>query len=125
MSIPRTATVEVPVLIVGAGPAGLAHSVALRRKGVGYLVVDRPRATAAYIRCGWQLTTLAQDQDGVTSVVEERDGEATLAVRSRSVVGADSARSRVPGQAGLTGEGSDNLAGAANIWFRADLSRYL
>src|SRR5260370_25778323 len=39
-------TREGPVLIVGAGPAGLALSVALSRYGVGHLVVERHRGTA-------------------------------------------------------------------------------
>ena len=216
MSIPGSEAVEVPVLIVGAGPAGLALSVALSRYGVGHLVVERHRSTAhtprahiinqrtieifrhlgisdrfhavatpqhlmannlttlaglevarsetwgtsaeraadyraaspepmancpqtvlepmllgtardmgADIRFGWEFTSLAQDQDGVTSVIHERDGEATLTVRSQYVVGADDARSQVLGHAGLTVEGPDDLARAANIWFRADLSRYL
>src|SRR5208282_4630926 len=64
-------------------------------------------------------------QDGVTSVIRQRDKDATLTVRSRYVVGADGARSQVLGEAGLTVEGPDDLARAANIWFRADLSRYL
>ena len=42
----QTSTVEVPVLIVGAGPAGLALSVALSRYGVGHLLVERHRDTA-------------------------------------------------------------------------------
>src|SRR6201984_2463585 len=46
MSIPGPQTVEVPVLIVGAGPAGLALSVALSRYGVGHLLVERHRDTA-------------------------------------------------------------------------------
>ena len=218
MSIPGPSTVEVPVLIVGAGPAGLALSAALSRYGVGHLLVERHRGTAhtprahiinqrtveilrhlgisdrfhavatpqhlmannlwvttlaglevarsetwgtsaeraadyraaspepmancpqtvlepmllaaardmgADIRFGWEFTHLAQDHDGVTSVVQERDGDATLTVRSQYVVGADGARSQVLGQAGLTVEGPDDLARAANIWFRADLSRYL
>ena len=218
MSIPGSEAVEVPVLIVGAGPAGLALSVALSRYGVGHLVVERHRGTAhtprahiinqrtieifrhlgisdrfhavatpqhlmannlwvttlaglevarsetwgtsaeraadyraaspepmancpqtvlepmllgaardmgADIRFGWEFVSLVQDQDGVTSVVRQRDGDATLTVRSRYVVGADGARSRVLGQAGLAVEGPDDLARAANIWFRADLSRYL
>src|ERR1700722_6175991 len=217
-SNPATVTHQVPVLIVGAGPAGLALSVALARYGVEHLVVERHHGTAptprahiinqrtieifrhlgisdrfhavatpqhlmannlwvttlaglevarsetwgtsaeraadyraaspepmancpqtvlepmllaatrdmgADIRFGWEFIHLAQDQDGVTSVVQERDGEATLTVRSQYVVGADGARSRVLGQAGLTVEGPDDLARAANIWFRADLSRYL
>ena len=218
MSIPGSSTVEVPVLIVGAGPAGLALSAALSRYGVGHLLVERHRGTAhtprahiinqrtveilrhlgisdrfhavatpqhlmannlwvttlagqevarsetwgtsaeraadyraaspepmancpqtvlepmllaaardmgADIRFGWEFTSLAQDEAGVTSVIHERDGDATLTVRSQYVAGADGARSRVLGQAGLTVEGPDDLARAANIWFRADLSRYL
>jgi 2-polyprenyl-6-methoxyphenol hydroxylase-like FAD-dependent oxidoreductase len=46
MSIPGPSTVEVPVLIVGAGPAGLALSAALARYGVGHLLVERHRGTA-------------------------------------------------------------------------------
>jgi 2,4-dichlorophenol 6-monooxygenase len=211
-------TIEVPVLIVGAGPAGLALSVALARYGVGHLVIERHRGTAhtprahiinqrtieilrhlgisdrfhavatpqhlmannlwvttlagqevarsetwgtsaeraadyrmaspepmancpqtvlepmllgaardlgADIRFGWEFTHLTPDSGGVTSVIRERDGAATLTVRSRYVVGADGARSQVLGQAGLTVEGPDDLARAANIWFRADLARYL
>src|ERR1700684_1284741 len=46
MSIPGQETVEVPVLIVGAGPAGLALSAALARYGVRHLLVERHRGTA-------------------------------------------------------------------------------
>jgi 2,4-dichlorophenol 6-monooxygenase len=218
MSIPGSEAVEVPVLIVGAGPAGLALSAALARYGVEHLVIERHRGTAhtprahiinqrtveifrhlgisdrfhavatpqhlmannlwvttlaglevarsetwgtsaeraadyraaspesmancpqtvlepmlltaardlgADIRFGWEFISLAPDQDGVTSVIRARDGDAALTVRSQYVVGADGARSRVLGHAGLTAEGPDDLARAANIWFRADLSRYL
>ena len=89
------------------------------------MLLAAARDMGADIRFGWEFIHLAQDQDGVTSVVQERDGEATLTVRSQYVVGADGARSRVLGQAGLTVEGPDDLARAANIWFRADLSKYL
>jgi 2,4-dichlorophenol 6-monooxygenase len=46
MSNPGSSTVEVPVLIVGAGPAGLALSAALSRYGVAHLLVERHRGTA-------------------------------------------------------------------------------
>jgi 2,4-dichlorophenol 6-monooxygenase len=89
------------------------------------MLLAASRDLGADIRFGWEFIHLTQDEDGVTSVIQERDGEATLTVRSGYVVGADGARSRVLGQAGLTVEGPDDLARAANIWFRADLSRYM
>src|ERR1700745_4408607 len=46
MSIPGPRAVEVPVLIVGGGAAGVALSAALSRYGVGHLVVERHRDTA-------------------------------------------------------------------------------
>src|ERR1700753_4173516 len=46
MWIPGAEAVEVRVLIVGAGPPGLALSVALSRYGVGHLLVERHRGTA-------------------------------------------------------------------------------
>ncbi|MGB9227405.1 FAD-dependent monooxygenase, partial [Mycobacterium sp.] len=48
----------------------------------------------------------------------------TRTVRSRYVIGADGARTRVLAEAGLMAEGPDDLGRAANIWFRADLSKY-
>jgi 2,4-dichlorophenol 6-monooxygenase len=89
------------------------------------MLLTAARDMGADVRFGWEFISLTQDQDGVTSVIRERDGETTLTVRSRYVVGADGARSRVLGHAGLAAEGPDDLARAANIWFRADLSRYL
>jgi 2,4-dichlorophenol 6-monooxygenase len=89
------------------------------------MLLAAARDMGADIRFGWEFVSLAPDQDGVTSVIRARDGDATLTVRSQYVVGADGARSRVLGHAGLTAEGPGDLARAANIWFRADLSRYL
>jgi 2,4-dichlorophenol 6-monooxygenase len=212
-----TGDVEVPVLIVGAGPAGLVASLALARYGVAHLTVERHPSTAHTPRAHiinqrtveilralgvskrfhevatpqrmmsnnlW-ITTLAdpevarsqtwgtapdrageyesaspepmancpqtvleplllaaareagaqiefnvefvcfeQDSDGVTSVIRDRRTGATRTVRSRYLIGSDGARSRVLEQAGLAVEGPDDLARAANIWFRADLTRF-
>src|SRR5579864_9514197 len=205
MSIPGSEAVEVPVLIVGAGPAGLALSVALSRDGVGHLVDERHRDTAhtprahiinqrtveifrhlgisdrfhavatpqhlmannlwvttlaglevarsetwgtgaeraadyrvaspepmancpqtvlepmllgaardlrADIRFGWEFTGLTEDPDGVTSVVRQRDGDATQTGRPRDVVAGDGAPSRFLGLDGLTVEGRGELARA-------------
>jgi len=89
------------------------------------LLLAAARDTGADIRFGWEFLSLEQDEAGVTSIIQERESQETLMVRSHYVVGADGARSRVLGQAGLTVNGPDDLARAANIWFRADLSRFL
>ena len=214
---PESAAVEVPVLIVGAGPAGLALSLSLRRYGVDHLLVERHAGTAhtprahiinqrtieilrrlgvserfqavatpqhmmsnnlwvttladrevarsetwgtaadrageylaaspepmancpqtvlepllleaareagAYIRFDVEFARLDQDSGGVTSTLRNRrTGEVTV-VRSQYVIGADGARSKVLAEAGLAAEGPADLARAANVWFRADLSRY-
>jgi putative polyketide hydroxylase len=89
-------TEELPVVIAGAGPAGLAAAIALARLGVETMLVERraepsslPRATVVSLRsmelirswgiedavraggvdvewCGWQSDTLATVADGST-----------------------------------------------------------
>src|SRR5207244_4718629 len=46
-------------------------------------------------------------------------------VRCDYLIGADGGRSRVVEQAGLPIEGEAGLATAVNVWFEADLARYL
>jgi 2,4-dichlorophenol 6-monooxygenase len=218
MTKPAESTaMEVPVLIVGAGPAGLALSLSLRRYGVDHLLVERHAGTAhtprahivnqrtveifrrlgvserfhavctpqhmmrnnlwvttladrevarsetwgtaadrageyfaaspepmancpqtvlepmlleaareagADIRFNVEFVELDQDSDGVTATLRNRRTSEVTVVRSQYVIGADGARSKVLTEAGLEAEGPADLARAANVWFRADLSRY-
>jgi 2,4-dichlorophenol 6-monooxygenase len=79
----------------------------------------------ADIRFGHELVSYAQDADGVIALVRERATGETRQVRCAYLVGADGARSRVVEQAGLPIEGEAGLGSAVNVWFEADLSRYL
>ena len=89
------------------------------------LLLDAAREAGADIRFRTEFLELAQDADGVTSTIRNRDTGEVTTVRSRYVIGADGARSKVLAQAGLDVEGPADLARAANVWFRADLSRYV
>ena len=88
------------------------------------MLLGAAREAGADIEFQTEFVELHQDGDGVTSVIRCRTTGDTRTVRSRYVIGADGARSRVLTEAGLTVAGPDDLGRAANIWFRADLSRF-
>ncbi|HEY4456847.1 MAG TPA: FAD-dependent monooxygenase [Pseudonocardiaceae bacterium] len=89
------------------------------------LLLGAARDAGADIRFEHVFESAVADEDGVTSTIRNRATGDTITVRSRYVLGADGARSKVLAAAGLTVDGPAGLAHAANIWFRADLSRYL
>jgi len=83
---------------------------------------ERPEAD---LRFGHEFLHYTQDPDGVTATVRERATGTELTIRCRYLLGADGGRSRVVEQAGLPIEGEAGLAHAMNVWFDADLTRYL
>lgn len=66
-----------------------------------------------------------QDADGVTTTLRDRLTGGTLTVRSKYLVGADGANSKVAEDAALPFAGSMGLAGSMNILCRADLTKYV
>jgi 2,4-dichlorophenol 6-monooxygenase len=77
------------------------------------------------VRFGHEFHRLDRDDDGVTVVIEDRDAGTTLTVRCQYLIGADGGRSVILEQAGLGVDGEAGLSHAANIWFEADLTRFL
>jgi 2,4-dichlorophenol 6-monooxygenase len=205
-------SVEVPVLVVGAGPVGLAASILLSLRGIGCRVIDRrdgphrapqahvvnprtleilrsagfdiaelrrlatPRADGSTVRWVTTLTgeelgalpyerqgdenllytptpllnlsqhllepvllgearkrrgvdvsyghewqALEQGAGGVTSVVRDLEGERTYEIRSRYVLAADGAGSRVRKGLGIGMVGPDRLQSFVMIHFEANL----
>jgi 2,4-dichlorophenol 6-monooxygenase len=88
------------------------------------MLLAAAREAGADIEFQTEFVELRQDAAGVTSVIRDRATGATRTVRSRYVIGADGARSRVLTEVGLTVAGPDDLGRAANIWFRADLAKF-
>jgi 2-polyprenyl-6-methoxyphenol hydroxylase-like FAD-dependent oxidoreductase len=115
---------EVPVLIAGAGPAGLAAAATLTLHGVPSLVVERrpgpsthPRATTVWF--GAEMTRFTVCADGVRATVRTADG--TREVRARHLAAADGARSAVREALGIPMHGSDDVLGAVTALVRAPL----
>ncbi len=83
------------------------------------------RRSGADLRFGHEFLGYERDGDEFASTVRRRStGEETV-IRSRHLIGADGARSKVLELAGLIVEGRAAISHAVNIWFRADLSRHL
>ncbi|MEO0997110.1 MAG: FAD-dependent monooxygenase [Pseudomonadota bacterium] len=77
------------------------------------------------VRFDTEYLGMEQDGDGVTSQLKDRLTGETLTVRSRYLIGADGANSRVVDDAGLPVEGEMGLSGSMNMVFDADLSKYV
>ena len=76
---------------------------------------------AAELRYGWQWESSEQDDDGVTSRLRELATDSVHEVRSRYVVAADGAGSRVRRSLGIEMRGPANLQSFMMIHFAANL----
>ncbi|MDM0045928.1 FAD-dependent monooxygenase [Variovorax dokdonensis] len=69
---------------------------------------------------GWEAEAVAQDADGVTVTLRERQGDGRKLLRSAYVVGADGARSVVREQAGITQTRTDHDRMMVLLVFRSE-----
>ncbi|MFF0745860.1 FAD-dependent oxidoreductase [Streptomyces sp. NPDC004111] len=79
----------------------------------------------AKVRFDTELLSFAQDADGVDARLLDRLTGHEFVLRSRYLIGADGANSRVAEQLGLPFEGREATGGSINIVFEADLTRYV
>ncbi len=89
------------------------------------ILVSQAQVRGAKVRFDTEYLGHEQDADGVTTTVRDRLTGTEHTVRSRYVVGADGARSKVAEDLGLPFEGPGAVAGALSIVFEADLSRFV
>jgi 2,4-dichlorophenol 6-monooxygenase len=83
------------------------------------------QARGAKVRFDTEYLSHVQDGDGVTTTVRDRLTGGEYTVRSKYLVGADGARSKVAADLGLPFEGPGAVGGALGIIFEADLSRFV
>ena len=80
-------------------------------------------APGAEVWFGFELVTLAQDDDGVRAVLHDHRSGRTREVKTLFVVGADSAHSTVRAQLGIPMAGPGALAEYHSVQFRAPLAQ--
>ncbi|MDJ0868214.1 MAG: FAD-dependent monooxygenase [Myxococcota bacterium] len=73
------------------------------------------------LRYGWQWERSEQDEAGVTSIVRDLDGDETHEVRSRWLIAADGAGSRVRRSLGIEMQGPPRISSFLMIHFAANL----
>ena len=66
-----------------------------------------------------------QDADGVTTICLDRMTGQEISIRSKYLIGADGGNSLVAENENLPFEGKMGVGGSMNIYFRADLSKYV
>ncbi len=88
------------------------------------ILIDEAASRGVVTRFATEFVDLVQDDDGVTSTLQDRVTGARFTVRSRYVVGADGGQSPVADAIGLPLSGEPGLAPALNVRFHADLSKY-
>ena len=89
------------------------------------LLVHHAAARGASLAVNTEYLAHAQDADGVTTTLRDRLSGREYAVRSRYLVGADGARSKIVEDLGLPLEGHVARAGTHYTLFTADLSRWV
>jgi 2,4-dichlorophenol 6-monooxygenase len=86
------------------------------------MLIKTAQERGARIRFETEYLSHVQDDDGVTTTVRDRLTGAEYTIRSRYVIGADGARSKVAADLGLPFEGPGAVGGSMSIVFEADLS---
>lgn len=81
------------------------------------------RGTQARMSC--EYLSHEQDAEGVISTIRDRLSGKDFTVRSKYLVGADGGNSLVAEQIELLMDGKMGVGGSMNIYFRADLSKYV
>ncbi|MGY1706578.1 FAD-dependent oxidoreductase [Geodermatophilus sp. SYSU D00697] len=89
------------------------------------ILVQAAQERGARIRFDTEYVSHEQDDDGVTTTVRDRLSGAEYTIRSKYLIGADGARSKVAADLDLPYEGPGAVAGALSIVFEADLSRFV
>ena len=112
---------DIPHLNEGVRDLSPSERLFITQQALEPMLKVRAEEYGADLRFGTELVAIAQDADGVTARVRDRDRGAETTVRAQYVVAADGAHSPVRGQLGIAMRGRGVLSRSLTIYFRAEV----
>lgn len=89
--------------------------------GLEPMLKTKAEELGAELRYGTEMISFEEDSDGVTVVLRDRDSGETSTVRTRYMIAADGAHSRIRNQLGIPMLGHGTLSKSVTIYFRASV----
>lgn len=89
------------------------------------LLVKTAAVRGAKVRFDTEYLSHEQDEDGVTTTLRDRITGHSFQIRSKYLIGADGANSKVASDIDLPLEGEMGKSGSMNLLFQADLTRFV
>ena len=115
----------VPDLNAGVDAFSPCRRLFLTQPGLEPILRRRAEGTGARVLDGHEVTAFEQDATGVTTSVKDLDTGKERTIRSKYLVGADGAHSRVRDLAGIEFDGRGVFSNSVTIYFKAPLARLL
>lgn len=88
------------------------------------ILLDHCQQAGADVRLHHEVTSVAQDAEGVTAMVVPRRGGPPFVVRAQYAIGCDGTKTVVGEAGGFEWEGQAGLGNAITVWIEADLAKY-
>ncbi len=93
--------------------------------GLEPILLEAAERLGAKISYGSEAVSVDQDVDGVTAVVQQRDGGPERSIRARYLIAADGAHSPIRERLGIRKLGHGSFSDSITIYFRADVRRLM
>jgi 2-polyprenyl-6-methoxyphenol hydroxylase-like FAD-dependent oxidoreductase len=115
----------VPSLNQGVDAFSPCRRLFITQPGLEPILRRRAEQSGAEVLNGHEVTAFAQDRDGVTTTVRNLETGEERAIRSRYLIGADGAHSRIRELANIAFDGRGVFSNAITIYFEAPLAHVL
>jgi len=115
----------IPELNAGVDAFSPCRRLFITQPGLEPILRRRAEAIGATVKNGHEVVGFAQDADGVTTTIKDVESGHERQVRSKYLVGADGAHSRIRELAGIEFDGRGVFSNSITIYFKAPITPLL